>query len=371
VLSARSGPSVVLTGLPASVVRFGCAAIGFGASGTAGHDGPIRKVTLRCALAAAVALATGVLLSSPAAVTAATPVKGGRYVGIDRSGVRVAIQVSKSGHSLSARHGGSYVDWCTQRRRLRLVSRRMHVLIRPGGAFSFVRRHGSALRLRGRFRSKDSALVRVSLRCGGSRVQAVFTLHRIRKPPFSGCRSQLAKTVASSPSARIFTQSRVVGFEYFPSTYGCLYSVNKRFELVSDADFHEGQGAFLSFFRLADDYVGFVVGPAEDCEGDCFYDLRVIDLQSGRRLRQVRLEQDVWGLELSDNGSLGWGAFGDQNDEIWADDHHGRRLLDASPITYSPPTYMQVSEINHDSLALTSSTLSWIKAGVRRYAALY
>src|SRR3954468_10738905 len=95
---------------------------------------------MRFTTAAVLSFACLLLLAGPAG--AAKPVKGARYIAGGPDSTTAALQVSKSGRSLSTRHGGSYVDSLNSNCRVRLATRRgPRVRIRRNGKFS-LRRHG-------------------------------------------------------------------------------------------------------------------------------------------------------------------------------------------------------------------------------------
>jgi hypothetical protein len=301
------------------------------------------------------------LLVAPAG--AARPVKKARYVGEDIGVASAAIQVSATGRSLSARRGGSYVE--TTDCRVRFASKRGRpVRIRRNGKFSLRRRGKRALRLRGRFRSRNTVAIDVRARCKSGTVEESMLLYRKFKPRFRGCRSTKARTLASGATGRIFQQSRIVGFSYVPFAYGCLFSVNKRFELGQDDDEATVGETDLGPFRVAGNYAGFGEQDTQvQVEFACASRVREVDLRDGKDVRRIELAafpgdcRSVSDLELKSNASIGWTLDGN-SPEVWAYDASGKRMLDKG------------AGVDKDSLTLSGSTLSWMNAGVRRTATL-
>lgn len=327
-------------------------------------------------LAAGASLAV-CLVAAPTA-QAAQPVNGGRYLGegvFGEAGPLAALQVAGDGHRFGVRGGGSFIE-CgreatgdTARFRLRRPRR---VRIRSGGRFGFVlRRRGAALRVRGRFRTRDT--IKLTERASDSRCDpGTLTLHRKFEPPFTGCRSQRAKTLLRSDTGRIF-QQRMVGasdpFYFTPITYGCLDSIGRRFMLGEDGTGADGHGQDLSHFRLAGVHAGFA---SQICPIDlCDFGVEVVDLRDGKTERRSRsrgpnldASYPVTDLVLEDNGSAGWisspQVLGQgQRTDVWAYDTLGARQLDSG------------RGIEPKSLTLSDSTLTWRNGGATRSATLY
>src|SRR4051812_12678410 len=115
---------------------------------------------MRFTAAAVLSFACLLLFAGPAG--AAKPVKEAGYFAGGPDSLTAALQVSKSGRSLSTRRGGSYVEASNSDCKVRLATARgPRVRIRRNGKFSLRRRGRRALRLRGRFRSKDTAVIKI------------------------------------------------------------------------------------------------------------------------------------------------------------------------------------------------------------------
>ena len=185
-------------------------------------------------------------------------------------------------------------------------------------------------------------------------------------PPFSGCRSQRARTLVETSTGRVFEQNRLVSnVEFFPYAYACDFETNRRVTLGRDWDDEQidvprQAGALVAFAR-----VGCGVG-------SCGASIKVLDLRDGHVVATgagapgppfgPHLVRD---LVLKENGSVAWtvgrGSFGDPGyfaQELWVRDGQGERLLDSG------------AGLDPTSLTLTDSTLTWINGGVVRSATL-
>jgi hypothetical protein len=324
------------------------------------------------------------------AATAAKPHKGARYFGFEGSETVMGYtdQTAKARVSGSGRRfrRGSYVDltfFCSRNdpsyfiRRVRLAG----VRISRGGRFSKVKRHGSVhYRLSGRFvmRNYARAYYRASStpehprnrahpgRCKTGRTKVA--LYERGVPPFSGCRSQRAKTDLRNDGGRVFEQLLGIGGGVFlPHVYACLFSTNKRILLGRNWD-----DEMIEQPRLAEPYVAYLNTGSMSRSAA----ITVRDLRDGHVLRdrlQPSLESSdyytqrvrlVTSLVLKANGSVAWivdrQAFADQPRtlDVVAVDSAGRRLLDRG------------ADIEPESLTLTGSTLTWRKGGATKSATL-
>lgn len=348
-------------------------------------------------LRAFAALAGAGLLAAQA-TEAARPVNGAHYYGFagDEFGdvehltyLSAEVQVSGSGRRLSHRNGGSYVSWTADCRldrrgyvsgRIRLAAPgRRQVRVRRDGTFSLARRQGPVrFRLRGRFVAPGYA--RIVYRAGrppqrprDPRRPGICRSGRQRaavymdgEPPFSGCQTQRAQTVARTATGRIFRQYQLTNQgDFFPHVYACLFDGGERITLGQDYD-DEGVDAPRQAGPFAA-YAGVGCGIS-----GCTSSIEVHDLRDGRRISQmaptsgaVSGPNRVVDLELKDDASVAWSATqsewftsAEPLREIWASDSLGRRMLDSGP------------GIDLTSLTLTDSTLTWINGGVQRSASL-
>jgi hypothetical protein len=349
-----------------------------------------------------VAVCVAVLLSVAPAL-ADQPAPGGHYFGFPaRAGTHpvladgtVFLRVSRDGRRLAAaklqlracRRGGELVD----AEELRLSFRgNPDARIQRDGSFKVAHRHGRIrFRLAGRFITSQEARLfyRASERrrltvCRSGEGESPAALYRDGQPPFSGCRTQRARTLASTDAARIFEQvkahspsARSPFVSFFPHVYACLFdSPSKRFDLGQNWDDSQ-----LGAFRLAGPYVAFFQGGC----GACIWaqdSIDVHDLRDGSLVRRPDLE---WGtrpmdLALKANGSLAWTLerFRSLEDgsptgpipgdgppvvvarEVWVLDSQGQRLLDSG------------LDLDIQSLGLNDSILTWINGGTQRSATL-
>jgi hypothetical protein len=348
--------------------------------------------------ATAVAMAGGAALTvEPAA--GARPVAGAHYLGFvgdetqvnDIPGLSAELRVSRDRRSFSSSRAGSYVKLTITCARdtneyvyttLRLASARRQVRIGRGGQFRLAGRRGQLrYRLRGRFVVAGEARIAWRARtpphhpkhrrhpgiCKDSRI---VTLYRNGQPPFSGCRSQRAKTLVEGPTGRVFEQYKPNGpRQWIPHVFACLFATNKRYHLGLNWD-----ETRLDVFRLAGPFVGY--SPI-DCgpQGPCFGSIRVKDLRTGERVVDEpppsgdqcyrpgfsSSPSEVQGLVLKDNGSVAWIVRvydGQGYREVCAFDSSGRRQLDLG------------NGIDTKSLKLSDSTITWVKDGTVRSATL-
>lgn len=310
----------------------------------------------------------------PWPAAAARPVKGARYAGLKPDpnfnatpGLAWAVlQVSRDGRRLRR---GSYIHFasgCADRGVRLAPPRGPRVRVRRSGRFDAVRNDGMKLRLRGRFKTNYTAGVLARLRyrshgrvCDSGRVR--LTLHRAGEPPFGGCRSERATTLATGATGRIFLQRRLEGLDYLPFAYGCLYATNRRISLGLLEN--EPIGQKRKHFRLSGPYAASYFDDCSD-EFACVSDISVLDLRDGKKVRTTRVgvpsqPHDVTDLELKDSGAVAWiETTGANTRSVLAFDALGRRGLDADPL------------IDLTSLTLTGSTLTWLKAGTVQSAML-
>jgi hypothetical protein len=305
-------------------------------------------------------LLVGVLALGADPVSAARPVKGATYA--DYFGFTAYLNVSKDGRSFNPRK--SYVEngtsWECPGLDFHLGSRGRRVRISRSGHFRFTRRRGRfVLRVWGRFRTKN--VVRINFRyrrhprrrsrdCDDSG-RHWLTPERIRPIAFRDCASHRAKTLLSAPTGRVFWESRWDDRDgWMTVAYACLFSVNRLVKLGQDDDDDEDVEAI----RLVGPYVAY---SRAYCPMGCNFDLTVIDLRDGRRVKRVGTG-GITDLELKENGSVAWIEFASESErEVWAYDTTGRRQLDRG-------------NIPRQSLTLEGSTLSWMKDGVTYTATL-
>jgi len=322
------------------------------------------------------------LLYRPEPAEAGRPVPGGSYVGECCGGdyyygyVMVAeLRVASHGRTLRGGRRGSYIG-CYQDGTLVALRPRRGVPIRQDGTFSFSGRSRAQtsapgpsrrdfrFRVRGRFRSPDTARIVYSVRPrrGGfgcpNGPRGLRLHHRTGEPPFSGCASQPARTVISSPDGRVFSQRKVFRWAFLPFAYGCLYSADRRVPLGLDGFDESGLGTTLDHFRLAGPYVAY--GCIANLIGGCRASVSVVDLRDGALLRGASLPGLVGpaDVELKDNGSVAWIAAFEDSREVGAFDAAGQRVLDRG------------SRIQANSLSLSGSTLTWRKGGQTHSAIL-
>ena len=193
-------------------------------------------------------------------------------------------------------------------------------------------------------------------------------------PPFSGCRSQRATTLLRSDASRVFTQ-------YAPSdesdpwssglvthVYACLFAKPKRrVDLGRNYD-----DETIEVPRIASTLVAYSVGVTS--LAGSFAQIRVLDLSKAIPARTVDATPGppqsgtnrVRDLVLKPNGSLAWtvgrGSFDPAypafQQQLWARDASGERLLDSGP------------NVHLESLELNGSTLTWLHGEIPRSATL-
>jgi hypothetical protein len=187
-------------------------------------------------------------------------------------------------------------------------------------------------------------------------------------PPYSGCRTQRARTLLLTPTGRVFQQLRLVRRSLYESYfYACSFDADRRVTLGPDYD----PNAFGAL-RLAGQFVAYVryyICGAGPCP-NYLHAIDVRDLRDGSLVREASSFPgsfaDVEALELTDGGALAWGLTSapvwDGSSpppprslhDVWAYDGAGQRLLDSGP------------ELDPRSLTLSASTVSWSNAGVTR-----
>ena len=328
--------------------------------------GRTTHVRLACVAGVVVAL---LAFASPSGGT--KPVGAARYLGegkFGEAGPLAALQVARDRRRFSAAGGVSFVECASGFEMTRFRLRRpRRVRIGRAGRFAFsLQAHGRKLAVRGRFVTRDTVLVAARTVPGGG-CRARLTLHRRFDPPFSGCRSQRAKTLRESDTGRIFEQ-RQIGARFYdpyfftPVAYGCLVGVEKRVLLGENGTGVDGHGEELDHFRLAGPYAAF---SSRVCPIDlCGWAVKSVDLRDGTMLRDVPSAGrgapgagPVTDLVLMDTGSIAWITSvisPERTVELWASDAAGERLVDSGP------------ELVVDSLELNGSTLSWLDGSTAR-----
>jgi hypothetical protein len=309
-------------------------------------------------------LAFVLVAATPA--NAARPHKGARYVGFEGSetvmeltSVRATVRVSRSGRSF--RRGSRVTLSCAGR--VSLAGTR----IRRGGRFSKVKRRGRRrYRIKGRFVLRTYARMSYTARRGRCRARRrKVALYERGIPPFRSCRSQRAKGDVRNSGGRVFQQLRLLNDEFYPHSYACLFSENKRIELGRNWDDES-----IELPHLTAPYAGY---ESIECGvGSCFSVITVRDLRDGSVLRNAAVSPapvpgqpaPAESLVLKANGSVAWivdrAAFmgSPRSIDVVAEDTAGRRILDSG------------LDIDPQSLALTGSTLTWQKGGTTRSATL-
>lgn len=326
---------------------------------------------------------------------AAPPVGGGHYYGFQGSETRMGdladvdaeAWVARGGRRFAPGRGGSYVELsfdCRADRhgfvqtRVKLASRSRSVRIRREGRFvSAGGDNGLRYRLRGRFVTADYARLVYSARmpprrpvnrsrpgmCRSGRSHVV--LYRDGEPPFSGCRTQRARTLSSTNTGRIFEQYRLDGGEFFPHVYACLFETDERVLLGRNYDDER-----IEVPRLAGSLIAYA---AVGCGvSGCQASIEVRDLSTGAVVREARPvlgppdgPHGVRDLALTENGSLAWtvarGKWFEPRfsaHELWVLDSHGQRRVDSGP------------NLELESLHLDGSTITWVNDGTARSATL-
>jgi len=193
------------------------------------------------------------------------------------------------------------------------------------------------------------------------------------EPPFSGCRSQRAHTLSSSPDGRVFERYRGDdGGQFFPNVYACGYEAAGWAPVLLGQNYDEAlveqahvRGPYVAYAslgcgvsgcgaRIVEKYLfgGATVRATPAAFGDCCTNTLVGSLV----------------LKPTFNGSLAWitrsldpGGPVPLHTEVYAFDEQGWRMLDNGPA------------IEPDSLKLdeASSMLSWINGGVTKTDTLH
>lgn len=317
------------------------------------------------------------MLLLPGQGTAEEPVPQGRFAGTTGR-TDAALQVSRDGKAITSAGGGSFIKvndlaGCRRRRSIALVRPRRRVALDSEGRFSIKRRTSNfTLRAHGRFLSPYTA--RLVYRVRPVRAFScepgpkVVRLHRRGAPPFSGCRSQPADTLLQNDDARIFNQRKIFyGYYFRPVAYGCLFSVDKRFELGLDdpeAPTGDSESSDARDFQLAAPYTAYVLSYVGAVMGSD--EVNVVDLRDGTRVTPSSPRpMIVRSLVLKDNGSVAWiqNSYDSKEEEVWAHDALGDRKLDSAPARENSRPIT--------SFALSGSTLSWLHDGEPRSAALH
>jgi hypothetical protein len=178
----------------------------------------------------------------------------------------------------------------------------------------------------------------------------------------SACASSGSKTSLASRYVRVFTKPRIVRPRYrVRRWYGCLYSRGAKIPLATVGE----PGIFttaVSEPHISRAFVGLGLeyeGPA----GGNYGQIKVVNLRTGRALvNEPAAEGDeetrttgVPDLALKANGSVAWIVAVRQDSgtvyRVVRHDLNGRAVLDSG------------SDIDPSSLALSSSTLYWTRAG--------
>lgn len=317
---------------------------------------------------------------------AVRPTPGAHYFGLTAAGqyqasgnadVWIKLRVSRSGRRLAGAtiqlDCGAYGSGD-----MKLSFRRKPgARIRRDGRFAVAgRTRMRRYRLSGRFvtaqygRLRYSAQMRRPRRCQSVEDEYLIALYREGVPPFSGCRSQRAKTLARSATGRVFQQYKLRGGDldggWVPHAYACLFATPKRrLDLGQNyddetVDLPRLTGNFLAYFKGETTIAGY------------FAELRVLDLRDPISVRIVDatpltttpeqqgpfLTED---LVLKANGSVAWTVYSSGASEpkqLWALDSAGQRLLDSGP------------GLELESLELSGSTLTWLHGGMPRSATL-
>lgn len=246
------------------------------------------------------------------------------------------------------------------------------VRIAAGGRFGFRRRGPRAVRLRGRFITRDRVRVAIGYRPNlkppvplscGAWVRQVFSLQRVRRKPLRDCRTHRERSVLVASTGRVFN-----GFYYGREgwedvAWACLFSESRR--VILGRRPYDTDDAGFGPFKLVGAFVAFR-------EFECFAMScpdwwKLVDLRSGNTVRELPRDvgaaylESVVDLELGENGLIGMIAAGSVWEprplEVWAYGVQGPRLLDSGNIA-------------RDSLELEGSTLRWLKDGIQQTAVL-
>jgi hypothetical protein len=311
-------------------------------------------------------LVIALALATASSASAARPHKNARYIGfegsetvMDLTQVDAQVRVSRSGRSF--RRGSRVRLSCAGR--ISLAGTR----IRRTGSFSKSKRRGRRrYRLRGRFVLRDYARISYTARSRGCRARRrKLALYERGIPPFRSCRTQRAKTDLRNGDGRVFQQLRLLTGEFYPHSYACLFSTNRRIELSRNWDDES-----IDRPTLVAPYVAYV--SIECGVGSCFSSIAVRDLRDGSRFLDAAAPtagpagrpHGVGVLVLKANGSVAWTVdHGDfmgtpRTVAVVAQDTTGRRVLDSGP------------DVEAASLRLTGSTLTWVRGGVTKSATL-
>lgn len=196
-------------------------------------------------------------------------------------------------------------------------------------------------------------------------------LYRGGVPPFSGCRSQRAGTLARNRTSRVFQQF-LPWFADDPQSggfvthvYACVFArAKQRIHLGRNYDDETIEqprlaGTLLAYADQSCGGTGFCQADIEvrDLRGDAVRTVSPVEEPSGNTFR-------VHDLVLKEDGSLAWtvarGSWYEETvaHQLWALDSQGRRLLDSGP------------NLKLRSLTLNGSTLTWINDGTTRTATL-
>jgi hypothetical protein len=304
---------------------------------------------------------------APAHAAAARPEPGARYADTDYA-FWVNLRVSQSGGALVPR--GSKVENLSGWRCPGLDFRLSRpVRIRRDGRFEYRRRRGKfVLTVSGRFRTRELARITMRYRrvprrrgreCDDSG-RVSLSPKRVAPLHVSDCRSHDAKTLLLTPAGRVFWHDAWYGRDGWATVaYGCLFSLNKPFELGQDDDDDND----LDRFRLVEPYIAY---EHSECPMGCVYSLHVQDLRDGTVRHLPRDPSGTFGpitdVELRQTGSVAWIArpsqyFGLRVPAVWADDGQASRLLDSG-------------NIGLESLELSGSTLTWTRDGAPQSAIL-
>jgi hypothetical protein len=310
-------------------------------------------------------------LAGPA--SASRGVRGGLYApGPDIYAPRAELRVSTGGRWFVPRRSRVEIEHSCGDLDL-AVGRPGHpVRIGVDGRFRFRRPGPRAIRVWGRFVTRDRVKIRVRFRplgdrlplsCGAS-AWARLSLERVRRIPFRDCRAHPERAALDAAGGRVFDDLYygVDGWEEV--AWACLFSDNRRVVLARRPYVTDDAG--FGPFRLVGSYAAFQ-------QFECFALAcpewwTVVDARDGRKVRELSKDLPVGldripDLELKENGSvavIGRGYASPWNPvpwEVWAYDTQGPRRLDEG-------------NIEPESLELVGSTLSWVKDGVTRSAVL-
>jgi hypothetical protein len=310
---------------------------------------------------------------------AATPIAGDPYVGgllgaeDYREAASARLVVSGDGRHLVPGRRTWVLAFSACRRdisegsggaKLRVSAR---VPIAQDGSFRLVERRGDrTVRARGRFTTPWSARVVIRARARPadprnprrpgfcSAGPSVITLTHVGDVAFRDCRAHPAQTIAEDAAGRIFVHYRARGVYVQPFFYGCLYSSDRRVFLGNpDEELYGGP----EYLRIGGTYAAYALNT---CRYEPCYDIHVVDLRTGVKIRKACCGFAIFDLVVDANGVL---AFiqdppGDAPPEVRAIDGDSTRLLGSGP------------GIDRQSLTLDGNVLSWTKDGVVQTAPL-